>query len=89
MLQWKALGCRYTGSELAPVARSVISASGQKFNDPAADHALFEAIRSHLREDIELRELDAAINDAAFAEACAITLLKLIKAAPARARAES
>jgi uncharacterized protein (UPF0261 family) len=57
-------------------AISVISAPGQKFHDPAADAALFEALRTHLRPGIELIEMDCAINDAVFAEACATALLK-------------
>jgi uncharacterized protein (UPF0261 family) len=57
-------------------AISVISAPGQKFNDPAADKALFDGIKSNLRKDIEVIEMDCAINDAAFAEACANALLK-------------
>jgi len=59
-------------------AISVISAPGQKFHDPAADKALFDAIKSNLRKDIEVIEMDCAINDAAFAEACANALLKNI-----------
>jgi uncharacterized protein (UPF0261 family) len=55
---------------------SVISAPGQPFHDPAADHALFEAIKANLRRDIEVIEMDCAINDPAFAEACANALLK-------------
>jgi uncharacterized protein (UPF0261 family) len=55
---------------------SVISAAGQKFHDPEADRMLFESLRSHLRPDIEVIELDAAINDPAFAEACVTALLK-------------
>ena len=59
-------------------AISVISAPGQKFFDPAADHALFTAIKENLRDDIELIEIDSTINDASFAEACARALLKNI-----------
>lgn len=61
-------------------AISVISAPGQKFNDPAADKLLFDSIKSNLRKDIEVIEVDCAINDAAFAEACANALLKNIGA---------
>ena len=57
-------------------AISIISAPGQKFHDPAADTALFEAIRAELRRDIEVIEMDCAINDAEFAEACVRALLK-------------
>jgi len=61
-------------------AISVISAPGQKFHDPVADQALFDAIKTHLRKGIEVIEMDCAINDAPFAEACARTLLKLMGA---------
>ncbi|MEY2411247.1 MAG: hypothetical protein QOF48_3917 [Verrucomicrobiota bacterium] len=57
-------------------AISVISAPGQKFHDPAADRALFDAIKGGLRADIPVIELDCAINDAVFAEACVDALLK-------------
>jgi uncharacterized protein (UPF0261 family) len=60
-------------------AISVISAEGQPFHDPAADTALFEAIRAHLRKDIPIIELDVKINDPTFAEACANTLLTQIR----------
>jgi uncharacterized protein (UPF0261 family) len=56
-------------------AISVISAPGQPFHDPAADAALFDAIRANLRKNIPLIELDCAINDPPFAEACANALL--------------
>jgi uncharacterized protein (UPF0261 family) len=59
-------------------AISVISAPGQKFHDPVADQALFDAIKAHLRKDIEVIEMDCVINDPSFAEACARTLLKLM-----------
>jgi uncharacterized protein (UPF0261 family) len=55
---------------------SVISAPGGPFHHPAADAALFAALRRHLRRDIPLVEIDAAINDATFAEACASALLQ-------------
>lgn len=57
-------------------AISVISAPGQKFNDPAADRALFDALKANLRKDIDVVELDCAINDPPFAEACVRALLK-------------
>jgi uncharacterized protein (UPF0261 family) len=56
-------------------AISVISAASQPFHNPAADAALFDAIKAHLRQDIPVIELDAAINDPAFAQACAEALL--------------
>jgi uncharacterized protein (UPF0261 family) len=54
---------------------SVISAPGGPFHWPEADQALYKSLRSHLREDIRVLELDYAINDAPFAEACAHELL--------------
>lgn len=56
-------------------AISIISAEGQPFHDPAADNALFKAIRSNLREGIALCEMDCTINDPDFARACAGALL--------------
>ena len=59
-------------------AISVISAPGQKFHEPAADQALFENLKSHLRQDIQVIEMDCEINDTRFAEACVGALLKNI-----------
>jgi uncharacterized protein (UPF0261 family) len=61
-------------------AISVISAPGQPFHSPEADAALFGAIKEYLRCDIPLIELDCAINEAKFAEACAKALLAQITA---------
>ncbi len=69
---------RYTApvTVLLPLkAISVISAAGKPFNDASADAALFSAIKQYLRKDIPVVELDAEINDPAFARACAETLL--------------
>lgn len=57
---------------------SAISVSEQPFCWPAADHALFGAIRKTLRPGIPLFELDLDINDPAFAEAVAGGLLRLL-----------
>jgi len=57
-------------------AISVISAAGKPFHDPAADEALFSAVKAGLRPDIPVVELDVEINDPAFARACAETLLR-------------
>ena len=57
-------------------AISVISALGQKFHDPAADQALFKSLKTALRPDIEVVELDCEINDLKFAVACAEKLLE-------------
>src|SRR3984957_9895224 len=48
---------------------SVISAPGKKFHDPAADAALFSALKKDLRPEIKVVEMDCLINDPSFAEA--------------------
>jgi uncharacterized protein (UPF0261 family) len=50
---------------------SAIDAPGKPFHDPAADAALFDAIRSSWKPapNRQLIEVDAHINDPAFAEA--------------------
>jgi uncharacterized protein (UPF0261 family) len=60
-------------------AISVISATGEPFNDSAADQALFAAIKSNLRKDIDVREIHTSVNDFTFAQAAAETLLSLIQ----------
>jgi uncharacterized protein (UPF0261 family) len=55
---------------------SVISAPGGPFHDPPADAALYAAVKAALRSNIPVLELDCTINDPAFAEACAQTLLR-------------
>lgn len=57
---------------------SAISSPGFVFHDPAADTALFNALRKSLRKDIPVVEFDTTINDPAFAEACAKALLENI-----------
>jgi uncharacterized protein (UPF0261 family) len=69
---------RYTAPVTVLLPRqaiSIISAPGQPFHDPAADEALFSALRQHLGANVPVVELDAAINDPAFARACAEALL--------------
>jgi uncharacterized protein (UPF0261 family) len=60
-------------------AISVISAAGQAFDDPVADAALHQSLRSCLRPGIGLEFHDLAINDSAFAELCAQRLLANIE----------
>lgn len=54
---------------------SLISEPGGPFHDPAADDALFSAIRKWLSPGIPLVELDCPINAPAFADACVERLL--------------
>ena len=61
---------------------SAIATDGQVFYDPEADAALFETIRTDLdRSKVELHEIDADVNDPAFALAMANRLHELIEAA--------
>ncbi len=55
---------------------SVIGAEGQPFHLPEADQALFESIREQLRDGISIVEVDALVNDPAFAKACVRALVK-------------
>jgi uncharacterized protein (UPF0261 family) len=57
---------------------SAIDKAGQPFDDPRARRALHDAIRAGL-PDIDVTELDLHINDAAFADAAANTLISLIQ----------
>jgi uncharacterized protein (UPF0261 family) len=58
---------------------SMIDAEGAAFWSPDADAALFDALRQHIdRSRVELIELDLHINDSAFADALADTLLVLM-----------
>ncbi len=61
---------------------SLIGAPGQPFHDPAADQALFTALKDNLRHDIPVRELDCLINDPEFADACVRELQHLLARAP-------
>jgi len=55
---------------------SVISAPGGLFHDPVADRALYAALKTALRPNIPVVELDCTVNDSVFAEACAGALLR-------------
>jgi uncharacterized protein (UPF0261 family) len=61
---------------------SVIDSPGQPFWWPEADQALFTALKSGLRKDIPVVELDSNINDPPFAERCAGALLESIRLFP-------
>jgi uncharacterized protein (UPF0261 family) len=58
---------------------SAIDQPGQPFWWPEADQALFQSLRQWLSPAVDLVELDLHINDPAFAEAAASTLLKMMK----------
>jgi uncharacterized protein (UPF0261 family) len=54
---------------------SMIDTEGKPFWWPEADQALFAALKTALRKDIPVIEMDCVINDPAFADRCAETLL--------------
>ena len=59
---------------------SAIDVEGMPFYDPAADAALFDALRQNIdRSKVELVELNMAINDPAFADAMVDRLQKMLK----------
>ena len=69
---------------------SLIATEGQVFHDPAADEALFGALRDHLDPDVDLQELNLDVNDPEFAQAMADRLDALYRAwssAPREVRA--
>lgn len=70
ILAEKANAARGPVAVLLPLrGLSAFGAPGQPFEDREADAALFDAIRSTLRKDIPLREVDATVNDPEFADA--------------------
>jgi uncharacterized protein (UPF0261 family) len=54
---------------------SMIAIEGEAFYDPEADLALFDTLKQELNDSVEVLEVEAAVNDALFAEACVNTLL--------------
>jgi uncharacterized protein (UPF0261 family) len=62
---------------------SGIDAPGKPFHDPEADAALFETLRASLDSRIRLVEVDAHINDPAFAE---VVVSELLTSLPATSR---
>ncbi|MFL5804640.1 MAG: Tm-1-like ATP-binding domain-containing protein [Roseiflexaceae bacterium] len=57
---------------------SIPNVPGGVFYDPPADAAFRDALRAGLRTDISLREIDAHINDATFAQAVAEAFLDMM-----------
>jgi uncharacterized protein (UPF0261 family) len=81
ILAEKANAYRGPATVLLPLkAISIISAAGKPFYDAAADAALFDAIRKHLRPGIPLIEMYCEINAPEFAAACAKALLDSLSA---------
>lgn len=61
---------------------SMIDAVGQPFHDPEANGELFSALKRHATSSIEVREVDAHINDPQFAEALVEHLLAFLPSTP-------
>ena len=57
---------------------SMLDSEGERFWDPEADGACFDAIRNGLRADIPVHEIDHNINDPEFADSAANALLELM-----------
>jgi len=55
---------------------SMIDLEGQPFHLPQANQALFQALKTNLRDDIPVIEMDCDVNDPAFATRCAEALLE-------------
>jgi uncharacterized protein (UPF0261 family) len=57
---------------------SILDGDGQPFCDREADQAMFDALKENLRPGIQVVEMDANINDPAFAEKAVEMMLGLI-----------
>ena len=57
----------------------MLDSEGERFWDPEADRACFDAIRNGLRADIPVHEIDRNINDPEFADIAANTLLEMLQ----------
>jgi len=57
---------------------SMLDSEGERFWDPEADGACFDALRNGLRADIAVHEIDHNINDPEFADIAANTLLEML-----------
>ena len=61
---------------------SMLDDAGKPFHDAEADRALFESLRRHSGSKVRIVEMDAHINDDAFAHSMAEELLTLLRARP-------
>ena len=58
---------------------SMLDSEGDRFWDPEADRACFDAIKNKLRPDIPVHQVDHNINDPEFADRAANTLLQMLE----------
>jgi uncharacterized protein (UPF0261 family) len=86
----KASASRGPTAVLVPLRGvSAIDRDGQPFWWPEADAALFQSLRSWMSPHVELIELDLHINDVAFAERAASTLLGMLGTASGKRSPEA
>ena len=57
---------------------SMIDAPGQPFHDPEADRALFETLRASVAPTVRVVDVDAHINDPAFADTLVREMLAVL-----------
>lgn len=75
----KASAARGPTAVLVPLRGvSAIDAEGKPFWWPEADQALFQSLRNWMSPHVQLIELDLHINDPAFADQAAATLLRML-----------
>ncbi|MEM7011828.1 MAG: Tm-1-like ATP-binding domain-containing protein [Verrucomicrobiota bacterium] len=60
---------------------SILDGGGERFCDREADQAMFDALKSNLRDDIRVEEIDAKINDAEFSKIAVEMMLELLASA--------
>ena len=58
---------------------SMLDSDGDRFWDPSADQACYDALKNDLRADIPMIEMDANINDPEFAERAVSLLLEMLQ----------
>ncbi len=58
---------------------SMLDSEGDRFWDPGADQACYDALKNDLHADIPLIEMDANINDPEFAERAVSLLLEMLR----------
>lgn len=57
---------------------SSLSVEGGPLNDPEADFAFLKSLKENLSEEIALEEVDASVNDPAFAQAVAQSVIEVL-----------